>query len=382
MKKIAIDIRALQDKRHSGVQEYLLNLLDSFFKNNCQNDYILFYTGLKKQKLWTTSELIKKYDNVSWRSLKLPNKFLSFVWRFFNWPNLDKFLDYPDIFFAPNLNILPQHILKKTVITFHDLSFERFPEFFSLKSRLWHKFIRPSFLAREAKKIISVSSSTKQDIVSLYKVKETKIQVIKLGRQKDFKRVENKLELKKFKEKLALPNKFLLYLGTLEPRKNIQGILEAYFILRRSNKLKDYKLVLAGSKGWLFKRFFNQVKKSSYANDIIFTGAIKREDRASLYSLAQIFIYPSFLEGFGLPPLEAMACKLPVITSNRSSLSEVVHNAAIMIDPYRVGQIAWAIEELLNNVELYQKFQEEGYMLSKNFDWEKTAQKTLDFLIS
>jgi len=376
--KIAIDIRALQDKRHSGVQEYLLNLLEELLKIDKKNQYIFFSTGQKILENKDIQVLIKKYSNVSKKHLLFSNKILTICWRFFNWPNLNKILENPDVIFAPNLNILPKNILSKTIITFHDLSFKRFPEFFSLKSRLWHKYIRPIMLAKESKSIIAVSNSTKDDIKEFYKIKDKKIFVIPLGKEENLRMTKHNKKIRIVREKYGLPDKFILYLGTLEPRKNIVGIIRAYNLLRRNNKFNEYKLVLAGSKGWLFAKIFREAKKSPYTQDIIFTGPILRNNRIYLYNLASIFLYPSFLEGFGLPPLEAMACGLPIITSNRSSLPSVVADAAIMVDPYRIGDITWAIEEILGDKNLYRELKKRGLARAEKFNWRETAKKTLD----
>jgi len=382
--KIAIDIRALQDKIHSGVQEYLLNLLENALEIDQKNEYVLFsigYRNLNHQKL---QELVKGHKNITTKHLKLPNKLITFCWRFFSWPNLNKILNNPDIIFTPNINILPKNIINKTIITFHDLSFKRFPEFFSFKSRLWHKFIGIGLLVEKCRAIIAVSSSTKQDIKKFYGIPGKKIKIIPLGRKKEPKIIlsktkeNNRKKITMIKRKYKLPDKFILYLGTLEPRKNIIGIIRAYNLLRKNNKFNTYKLVLAGPKGWLFKKIFKEAKKSFYGQDIIFTGPILRDDRIYLYKLATIFIYPSFLEGFGLPPLEAMACGLPAITSNRSSLPSVVANAAVMVDPYRIGDITWAIEEILGDKNLYEELRRTGFARARKFSWKKTAERTLD----
>jgi len=373
--KISIDIRALQDKIHSGVQEYILNLLEQVFEFDGKNEYILFSTGRKKCEHKRLYQLINKHKNVKTRHIRFPNKLLAIFWKFFNWPNLDKILENPDILFAPNLNILPKELLNKTIITFHDLSFERFNQFFSFKSRAWHRYIRPTLLARKAKALITVSESTKQDLEELYSIDRDKINVIYLGKPKA-EEGSNK-DKARIKKKYDLPNKFILYVGTLEPRKNIIGIIKAYNLLRRNQDFSEYKLVLAGPRGWLFKEIFREIRQSLYRKDIIVTGAFKDKERAFLYKSASVFIYPSFFEGFGLPVLEAMSYGLPVVTSNRSSLPMVAGEGAIMIDPYRIGEITWSISEILNDKRLYKRLVEHGLKRADLFKWEDTARKTL-----
>lgn len=379
--KIAIDVRALQDKIHSGVQEYLLNLLKNILEIDQKNEYILFSAGYKKFNHQKLQNLVEQHKSIEIKHLRLPNKLIAVCWRFLNWPNLDEFLGKPDLLFAPNLNILPKDILKKTVITFHDLSFKRFNEFFSLKSKLWHNYINPTMLAKDSRAIIAVSESTKQDIKKFYKVKDEKIYVIALGRgegSNDFEKIKNsKKILKKTKNKYNLPDKFILYLGTLEPRKNIIGIIKAYNLIRKNPYFAQYGLVLAGPKGWLFRKTFQEIEKSCYKKDIIVTGALSQEEKLIFYTLASVLIYPSFFEGFGLPPLEAMSYGLPVVTSNRSSLPSVVGDAGIIVDPYSIGSLAWAIEEILRDRSLYQKLKKRGLERAKFFSWRETAKETL-----
>jgi len=377
--KIAIDIRALQDKIHSGVQEYLLCLLEEIFKIDQESEYLLFSSGKDRLTHDDIKKIYKKYPNVKNKHLNYPNKILAICWSFLNWPNIDKFLEEPDIFFAPNINILPRHILKKTIITFHDLSFKRFPEFFSYKSRLWHWFIRPEFLAKESKKIFSVSISTKQDIEYFYNIKKDKVTVISLGKTEELKPIKKYSKtLEKITHKYNLPSNFILYLGTLEPRKNIVAIIKAYGLLRNCNhKFDKYKLVLAGPKGWLFRKIFHEIQKSNYKKDIFFLGPIDRSERIYLYNFAKIFVYPSFFEGFGLPLLEAMSCGLPIITSNRSSLSSVIGEGGIMVDPYRFSEITWAIELLLSDPILRNELGKKAIKIAQNFSWENCAQETI-----
>ncbi|MCK5332349.1 glycosyltransferase family 4 protein, partial [Candidatus Parcubacteria bacterium] len=188
-------------------------------------------------------------------------------------------------------------------------------------------------------------------------------------------------------EKYNLPKKFILYLGTIEPRKNITGIIRAFEKLKvghfkMSSTVKDCKLVIAGSKGWLCQDVFNLAMNSVVADDIFFTGFVDDEDKAILYKLAEIFVYPSFYEGFGFPPLEAMQNKTPVITSNVSSLPEAVGGAAIMVDPYNINELERAIENLLSDENLKNNITQKGIEQTKKFSWSRCAEETLAILKS
>jgi glycosyltransferase involved in cell wall biosynthesis len=182
--------------------------------------------------------------------------------------------------------------------------------------------------------------------------------------------------------KYNLPGKFILYFGTIEPRKNLVGLIKAYETLRDEYKVNDYKLVIAGSRGWLDKEIYAVAKKSPYTRDIIFTGFVESSDKIYLYNLASLFVYPSFFEGFGFPPLEAMSSGVPVVCSNTSSFPEVAGEAALMIDPYNFSEIAWAMKEVLGDKNLRENLIQKGLAHAKKFSWDKCARETLEFLIS
>jgi len=380
--KIAIDIRSLQDEKHSGVQEYVLSTLGQLFKIDKKNKYILFSIGAKRFFSKTVNDLIKEKENVTHRHIFWPNKALSFLWYFLNVPNLNKVLGNPDKVFAPNLNVFPKNILKITTITFHDLSFEHFSNFFSPKSRLWHKIIRPKRLARKVNQIIVVSKSTKNDVIESYKINKEKISHISLGKDEQLDIKKDSKRLGVTKKKYNLPDKFILFVGTLEPRKNVIGTIRAFNLLLEKNEgLRNYKLVIAGPRGWRYKKIVKTAGASVHKDKIFLIGPIKRSERVHIYNMATLFIYPSFFEGFGLPLLEAMACGTPIVTSNRSSISSVVGSSAIMIDPYRIGEIAWAMESILLDKRLARELSIKGKKKAREFSWQNTAknlQKTLE----
>jgi glycosyltransferase involved in cell wall biosynthesis len=284
---------------------------------------------------------------------------------------------------------------------FYDLSFLRFPKFFSFSKRIWHQFMLPKRQAQKAGIIVAISESTKQDLVSFYKIDPNKIKVIYPGIDNKFRVISDKTKLIEIKDKYRLSDDFILYFGTIEPRKNILGLIKAFEEIKKEkfgkildvnwqgfegvvrgqkDKIFDFsklKLVIAGTKGWLCKEVFEQVKNSNLKDDIIFTGFVSEEDKVYLYNLAKVFVYPSFFEGFGLPPLEAMACGVPTVASNKSSLPEVVGNAAIMINPQNLNEISWAKKEILENQELSDYLIRTGLKRAKQFDWDNTAKEIL-----
>jgi len=394
---IGIDIRVLAKGTRTGIEEYVLNLLPRLFTLDKKVKYKLFYNAFNKVKLDYSWLNLK---NVELKEFKFPNRCLDFFTQLFKKPKIDKLLGEIDIFFSPHF--LPISLSKrcKRVITFHDLSFEHYPQFFSFSRKIWHFLTFPKQQARKADKIITDSFSTKEDLVKIYKVEPEKIKVIYLGVDERFKPLSKNLpQIEKVRKKYNLPPEFILYFGTIEPRKNIISIIKAFEILKEKlfeyrfkidwhgfegivmgkekNIYKDLKLVIAGAKGWLYKKVFEKAKNSKYKKDIVFTGAIDDEDKSYLYNLAKVFVYPSFFEGFGFPPLEAMACGIPTIVSNTSSLPEVVGKGALMVDPHNTSELVLALEQILKNQNLEEVLRKEGIKQAQKFDWNKTAQELL-----
>jgi len=378
---VGIDIRVLARGTRTGIEEYTLNLLSHLLPLDPNIEYRLFYNAFNKIEL--------NYDwleapNVKLKKFTYPNRFIfDPLAKFFKAPKIDKLLGGADIFFSPHFLLSPVSDQCRRVVTFHDLSFEYFPEFFPWRKRFWHSFLNPAKRATRAQKIIAVSQSTQNDLLEWYGIPEQKIRVIYSGVAKEFKKIINDdYQMLNVRKKYNLPDSFILYFGTIEPRKNLIGLIRAYENLRQVYKANDYKLVVSGSRGWLDKKIFAAANQSFYAQDIIFTGFVAPEDKVYLYNLASLFVYPSFFEGFGFPPLEAMACGVPVVCSNTSSFPEVVGEAVLMVDPYNYGEIAWAMAEVLKDQRLQENLIKKGFEQIKKFSWDRCASETLKFLIS
>ncbi|PJE57578.1 MAG: hypothetical protein COU82_00985 [Candidatus Portnoybacteria bacterium CG10_big_fil_rev_8_21_14_0_10_38_18] len=400
--RIGIDIRILAKGTRTGVENYTINLLSRLLPLDKSVKYRLFYNGFRKLKInypWLKS------SNVKIKSLRIPNRIFDLILRFFKFPQLDKILKGVDIFLSPHFLLAPTSGQAKNIIIFYDLSFVRFPEFFSLPKLLWHKFVYPQRQAQKADVIVAISESTRKDLVNLYQIDAEKIKVIYPGIDEKFRPINrNDPELLRVRKKYNLPideRSFILYFGTIEPRKNILALIRAFEQIKEEKNLPplqiqwrgfeglvkkeeqgiDFsalKLVITGAKGWLYKEVFKKAENSSFGKDIIFTGYIDEEDKPYLYNLAEVFVYPSFFEGFGLPPLESMACGVPTVVSNNSSLPEVVREGAVMIDANNIDELSFAIRKILESRELRNYLAAKGLKRAKQFNWNKTAEEFLE----
>ena len=378
--KIGIDIRTLLDARPSGVSEYVLNLLKEMFKLDTANEYRLFYNCFGDCP--NLPEF--KQANVKLIKYNYPNKVLNYLlFKIFNYPKLDKALAV-DVFFMPHLNFIGLSVGAKSLLTVHDLSFLKYPEFFSARKNFWHRLVKAKKLLKRFSLVIAVSENTKRDIVELGGINPDKVKVIYSGVGEEYKKlplINYQFSVKRVRDKYNLPERFILYLGTIEPRKNVDGIIRAYNQLRvMSCELRDYKLIIAGARGWKSENIYREWDKSAFKNDIKFLGYVEPDDKIYLYNLASVFIYPSFYEGFGFPPLEAMACGVPVVASFASSLPEVVGDAALMVDPYNINDLAGALEKVLVDENLKNKLIARGLEQAKKFSWRETARAYLSEL--
>lgn len=379
---IGVDIRTLMDARYSGVSEYTLNLIKGILKLDTANEYRLFYNcfgscpGLPQFN----------FENAKPVKYNYPNKILNYLFfKFFNLPKIDRELQ-TDVFFMPHINFIGLSSAGKSLITVHDLSFLKYPEFFSWRKNFWHQMINVKKLIKRFDLVVAVSENTKRDIVELCGIAESKIRVIYPGLGAEFINIKiTGDKLADIKIKYNLPDKYILYLGTIEPRKNVDGIIRAYNQLRiicagRRNELRNYKLIIAGAKGWKSKKIYQEWGRSEFKDDIKFLGYVDSMDKVHLYNLASVFVYPSFYEGFGFPPLEAMASSAPVITGNVSSLPEVVGEAAVLVDPYNINEIALAMETVLSDENLRNKLVKRGLEKAAQFSWRKTAEEYLNII--
>lgn len=282
----------------------------------------------------------------------------------------------PNVFFTPS-HYAPRFSPIPVVITIFDLSFIHYPAMFR-KSDLYQLRNWTSYSIKKATKILTISQSSKADIVKFYKIPEEKVVVTYPGVGGSFKpQPAEKIEF--IKKKYQISSDYILYVGTLQPRKNLERLIEAFANLH----LNTLNLVIAGKKGWLYGQIFAKVKELKLEDKVIFTDFVPLEDLPALYSGAKVFVNVSLWEGFGIPVAEAMASGVPVVVSNTSSLPEVVGDVRILVNPENVESIADGIKKVLNlNQNEREAVMENNIVQAKKFFWEKCARETLKVLTS
>ena len=268
------------------------------------------------------------------------------------------------------------------VITVHDVISLLFPQLFTLKHRL---IVRAGLarVAHQADVIIVPSYAVRQDVQQCLRIDESRVVVIPEGCEPRFRPLTDLEYLHRIQTKYGLPARYILCLGTLEPRKNITTLLHAFARLSPTlYKESALHLVVAGARGWREQAIFQTVKRLGLEQTVYFPGFIDDEDLPALYGGALLFVFPSLYEGFGLPVLEAMGCGVPVITSITSSLPEVTGDAALLVDPYDVEGMAAAMADVVHSASLRDSLRQKGLARAQRFSWETAAQQTLDLYVA
>jgi len=368
--RIGIDGRYLQNNR-TGVARYIYYLLLNLKAVDRSNEYLLFL-GSSKPIPFNIASLGFTCD-VS----KLPttNQMLKVIWQLFYLPCRIKDLRI-DVFHEPAF-VTPFFKHCPTVITIHDLAYKFLPESYMFRNRLYLDcLMKRSIDASD--KVIAVSENTKKDIMQNYKIEEQKIKVVYHAVDGIFYPLTDLKEEKSAQVKLkyGITGDFILTVSAISPRKNLINLIRAFTRLKQKGVI-DHQLVIAGQKGWLFKEVFKEAAASGYEEDIIFCGFVPQDDLVILYNTADVFVYPSLYEGFGLPLLEAMACNCPVVASNRSSIPEVCSDAALLVNPDDPAEFADAIFQIISEPLLKKSLVEKGRIRAGFFSWRKTAEETL-----
>lgn len=259
-----------------------------------------------------------------------------------------------------------------TVVTVHDLAFIRFTQTFRAYNRAYLDFAT-RLSVRRARRVLVVSEHTRREVIGLLGVPPERIVVTPNAVREHF-RPPDPAALAAFRAQKGLPEQFLLYVGTLEPRKNLTTLLEAYAQLARRHNVP---LVVGGGKGWLYDAVFQRLDQLGLRERVQFVGYVDEEELPLWYAAATVFVFPSLYEGFGMPPLEAMACGTPVLTSNSSSLPEVVGDAGLLAPPHDPAGFAEALDRLLSDAALREELRERGLVQATRFSWRTTAERTL-----
>lgn len=356
---IAIDARMIL---HSGIGTYTRNLVTNILDIDKSNTYILL--GKK--------EALSKYAQKSNVSI---TEFHSPIYGISEQVIEPLKLWNVEFLHCPHYNI-PVIYEGEMIVTVHDLIHLLFPQF--LKSRAAYFYAKSLFklMAIRAKKIIAVSENTKADIVNYLGVKEDKVVVIYNGVSEIFKKDASQEKCEKLRHKLNLHAKYILNVSNMKKHKNIETLIEAYSKLRKKG-IKQ-KLLLVGGKEERIKELQIYAEQLNVAENIVFLQNIDFEDLPLLYQICDVFVFPSLYEGFGLPLVEAMASKVPVVTSNVSSMPEVVGNAGITVEPNDADSLAEAIEKVISDSKLRENMIKMGIKQIEKFNWQNTARKTLD----
>ncbi|HLF26208.1 MAG TPA: glycosyltransferase family 1 protein [Anaerolineae bacterium] len=280
----------------------------------------------------------------------------------------------PDVLFVP-AHVLPILHPRRSLVTIHDLGYLHFPDTHPTLQR-WHLAVSTRWNAHSAARVIADSHATKDDLIRRYHTPADKIVVAYPGLDSNLRRVEDAQRIHSVKAQYGIEGEYLLYLGTLQPRKNLSRLIEAF---GRSHA-HDRQLVIAGKKGWLYAGLFAQVEQLGLADRVIFPGYVAEADKAALISGALALVFPSLYEGFGFPVIEALACGTPVICSQTSSLPEIAGDAALLVDPLDIGAIGAAIDRISTDAGLRGQLIGRGYVQASKFTWLTCARTVLDAL--
>ncbi|MFA6973596.1 MAG: glycosyltransferase family 1 protein [Parcubacteria group bacterium] len=370
--RIAIQAADLDHARIDGTRVYIFNLLKYFGKLDQASDFLIYHKDSFNSEL-TPPE----FPNYTVKKIRAP-----YFWtqlRFAFEIRRDKI----DALWMPmhNMPILCSG-KTKTTVTIHDLAFKHFPESFPKIDLLKLNFLT-DLAVRRSDRIIAISEATKRDILDSYpKIEAEKIKVIYHGFSPDVYALARNLEKEKeIKNCLGIKGNYILYFGAIQPRKNLEVLIAAFNQLKKET-FPDLQLVLAGEKAWLSAKTIEMAQKSPFAEDIIMPGRLKFDDLGHLCRGAGVFVFPSLYEGFGIPVLEAMAAKVPVVCANNSSLPEVGGEAAVYFDAANCADLAGKISAILRDEVLRQNMIAKGLEQIKKFSWAKCARETLEYLKS
>lgn len=359
--KIAIDIREAGAEK-TGKGWYTYNLVLELLKLDKKNEYLLYtdseknpYREFKNAKLCVIGGKGHRWHFNVLKDLKAVK---------------------PDLFFAPTSYIIPSLAPKwlKVIITVHDLVAFLFPASHNAKAVLIERLTLRRAV-KKASQIFVVSENTQKDLLKRFRYSHERIHLVPCAPSDFFREPSKPEDLARFRQKHHLPEQFILAVGTLEPRKNFGTLIKSFVLIK--SRLPESKLVIVGKKGWKYKHIEEKLREYHLENDVIFPGYLEAEDLKKMYAIATVFVFPSLYEGFGIPPLEAMACGCPVVSSNVASLPEVVGDAGILIEPKNARKIADSVVSLIENDQIRNMLVERGLRRAEKFSWQHSAQAAL-----
>ncbi|HJR59003.1 MAG TPA: glycosyltransferase family 1 protein [Vicinamibacterales bacterium] len=358
--RIAIDVRKLRDY---GIGTYIRNLVRHLARLDCTTEYVLI---VRPPDIEIAAELGENFRAVpDWSGAYSVREQLTIP--------LDLRRERVDLFHAPHY-VLPPLTPCKAVVTIHDCIHLRFPQY--LPNRLGYVYARTSMwvATHRAARVLTVSETSKRDILRYFRIPESKIDVIYNAIDERLGEAPTDAEMAQVRERYQLNAPFVLYTGNIKPHKNLERLIEAFHTLRRGG-LEHVQLLIIGDEISKYATLRRAVHRHKLHKHVRFFGFVPDKTLSSLYRLASVFVFPSLYEGFGLPPLEAMAAGTPVITSNLSSLPEVVGDAAILIDPYEPDEIAAAMRRVLTDPAVRDDLRARGLDRVKQFSWERSVQR-------
>jgi glycosyltransferase involved in cell wall biosynthesis len=363
--RIAIDAHSVGNKL-GGNESYATNLIEALAEIDNVNQYKIFVTTREARDRFSD-----RWPNFQVRATLPHTPFIRIPLTLSAELRRNRVDVLHVQFTAPPFSPCP------VVVSIHDLSFEHLPQTFKRRSRMQLRMtVRRS--ARNAAQVIALSEHARMDLINTYDLIPEKVNVVPLAAPAAFAPVRDDNELQRVRQTYGIDGDYILSVGSIQPRKNLRRLIEAYSVLRHAQpECKLPQLVLVGKNAWLYDETLRALKYTDVGASILLTGYVPESDLPALYSGALCFIYPSYYEGFGLPPLEAMKCGAPVIVGNRTSLPEVVGDAALMIDPFDVDAIAGAIQKMITDSEFRSELRVKGLERAKDFDWKETARQTL-----
>jgi glycosyltransferase involved in cell wall biosynthesis len=358
--RVAIDTRKIHD---FGIGTYIRNLLRQLARIDRDTEYVLL---CREPDLGIAAQL-----GPNFRSVREPSPNYSLREQLHVPWVLRR--ERPDVYHAPHY-VLPAAVRCRSVVTIHDCIHLMFPQY--LPNRAAYAYARASMwaAARRSDRILTVSHASKRDILHLFNVKPEKIVVVYNAIDEHFSATPSDDYVARIRERYQLDHKFVLYVGNIKPHKNLVRLIEAFSQLRRTHD--DLKLLIIGDEISKLPALRRAVHRHKLHKHVRFLGYLKDDTLTVLYRLASVFVFPSLYEGFGLPPLEAMASGTPVVTSNVSSLPEVTGGAAVLVDPYDVDSIADGVRRILDDPQLAEGLRIKGLSRAREFSWERSVEKT------